>query len=270
MTLGQQISARLAAVKARLAAGWADRRPHVILHIGPHRTGTSTIQATIRANRSAMPQGIGTLVHKDPPLLAATKLTMDVLSPDAAHASALLIRAMVGQIARLSAQHRVTIISEEDLLGRLPTRREFKGLYPLVEMTLPHVLAGLRDENVRVTVVWLHRDYEDWLESIFQRRFNFAPPLPYDPARFRRHYGLPIDWRGFERRLKRACAGVPVVRLSFEGDAASGIMGQGLFRLAGMSDAEIAAMKHARPKHTSPTRKTIARFAGEDGEGSKE
>jgi hypothetical protein len=261
MTLRRQISAQVASSTARLSAGWVDERRRVILHIGPHRTGTTTIQATLRASRSTAPDGIGMVTKKNETHLELSRLTHNISSLDAAHVNAGRIRAAASDVARNLMRHPMTIISDEDMLGSLPTRRRIRGLYPFVEDVLPYVLAGFRDEGVRVTVAWQLRDYADWMESVYHRRNDLAPDRPFDLAGFQRRHGLPTDWRDFERRLKRACAGVRVVRLSFEEDAACGMMGSGLFRLAGLSDVAIGGLKHSRARHSAPLRDTLARFS---------
>lgn len=263
MTLSRQLNARLAAGLARLSVGWHDDRRRAVLHVGPHRTGTTTIQATLSANRSAAPDSVGVVVRKDEPQLQLSKLLHSVSSHEMARANGLRIREAAGNVAQALVKHPVTIISDEDFLGPLPARRNIKGLYPFVEETLPHVLAGFRDEGVRVTVVWQRREYSDWLESVFHRRNDLAPGRPFDSARFQKRHHLPPAWNDFERRLKRACAGVDVVRLSFEDDATSGCMGRGLFRVAGLSDTEVAQLRNSRARHSAPLRNTVSRFSGD-------
>lgn len=268
MTLRRQISAQLAAGLARVSAGWQDDRRHAVLHVGPHRTGTTTIQATLNASRCVLldsvgPDSVGVVVRKDEPQRQLSRLLHNVSSHKMARAGAGQIREATRSVAQALVKHPVTIISDEDFLGPLPARRNIKGLYPFVEETLPHVLAGFRDEGVRVTVAWQLREYSDWMESVYHRRNNLAPERPFDSARFQRRHHLPKGWNDFERRLKRACAGVNVVKMSFEDDARSGCMGGGLFRLAGLSDAAIAQMNHASARHSAPLRNTVSRLSGD-------
>lgn len=267
MTFRQQISALLGAARGwlarKLVAGPADERPHVILHIGPHRTGSTTIQATLRASGGAVPHDVNLVTRKTPAYTSLSRLTYGIRTPEAALAAADEIRAETRVFAQHIAGKWVSIISDEDLLGPLPTRRRIKGLYPNMEAILPHVLAGFADEGVRVTVAWQHRDYADWLESVYHRRWDLAPEIPFDLQKFSRRHNFPADWRDFEERLAFACADVKIARLSFEEDAASGIMGRGLFRLAGLSDVAIDNMKHSRPRHSAPMRSTLARFEGD-------
>ena len=253
--------ARLVSVKARLRAGWVDERPHVILHIGPHRTGSTTIQATMNASRGYAPNDLGLITRHDRDYLPFSRTCHGISTRREAENAAATLRRRAQVLVETKITHPVTIISDEDLLGPLPARRKIKGLYPNMTITLPHILMGLWQGGARVTVVWQRREYTDWLESVFHRRNDLDPPIPFDRQQFCRRHRLPDGWGCFEQRLRRACAGAPVVRLSFEDDAAAHMMGRGLFRLAGLSVVAIDNLEHSRPRQGSPRRTTVARFS---------
>ncbi|MGB0853462.1 MAG: hypothetical protein ACPGVA_05465 [Pikeienuella sp.] len=242
----QRMAARLASLPVRPLT--AKRR--VILHVGPHRTGTTTVQETLRASQSVMPWRVEALTRENRAVARLSGLIHNTQTRREARRKKAAVRRAAENVAALCTA-RTTIISDEDLIGALPTRRRLRGLYPFLEILFPVVLDAFEKSGAQVTVAWTPRFYPDWLESVFYRRHSAYPSTPFVPRRYRFGNGLPGAWDPFAKRFTEVCANVDLATLSFEEDVKAGIMGQGLFQLAGLSPKEIARLKHAKPQNVS-------------------
>lgn len=244
---------RLSAMLSRLPRRRPGAARRIILHVGPHRTGTTTIQHTLRKSAGRLPERVGAMTRDDEAQAELSRLIRNTNTRRGAVRRAAAVRDAASTVAGL-CKAQTTIISDEDLLGALPTRRAGRGLYPHLEVLFPAMLEGMASTGAHVTVAWAPRFYPDWLESVYYRRHNLNPTTAFRPRRYRLAHGLPANWEIFTGRLLAVCEPVDLATLSFEDDVAAGVMGQGLFRLAGFSDEEIANLAHASPKNVAHRR----------------
>jgi len=221
------------------------------VHLGPHKTGTTFIQRRMVKNRPLFGPDFQTLDKKDPTLFAL----IDVLYPPQTIAEAMAatdtIRVRAKLLGQLSADVENMLVSSEDLLGPLPTRRGISGLYPFAKITLGAMISGLEQAGEPFQFAFYQRNYRDWIGSIYRYKFRKTPERTFAPARFQQRHGLPASWDVFLRRLEKTVPPAQLHILSFEQDRATGNLGTALFDLAGLPREVQARFQPLEPVNVS-------------------
>ena len=236
--LHRQIRYRWRLLRARLARPVPDRL--LTLHIGPHKTGTTTIQHMLAANVARLAPHLAVIPRNDPALDRLARLCWRLHGQQAVAQHRDEIRRHARDLALSVRHHRHTLASHEDLMGALPTRHG-SGLYPGGAAKLRLIAQGVADAGARVEFVFYRRRYRNWLASLHRFRSARAKARP---EAFRQRFDLPRSWRACIRRLRRS---VPVTVLSFHDDQRDGRMGVGLLRHCGCSEQAIAGIAWAPP-----------------------
>ncbi|MEO0390087.1 MAG: hypothetical protein AAF218_04010, partial [Pseudomonadota bacterium] len=180
----------------------------VVLHIGFHKTGTSSVQAVLRANRAALKRHVAIrlkpqikeLLHgargystwRDGWSLAKTQRRWDAL------------------LAGLPAMpRRVLIVSAEELAGHMPGRGALADYSAAVDLTQVYV-DGVRARfpEAEITVHVGLRQAEDWLRSAYWEHVK-SSSMVLDEAEFVAHYRAAADLAAVADRIAEQ-AGVPV------------------------------------------------------------
>lgn len=167
----------------------------IIIHAGFHKTGTSSLQATLRENRVAMKQQVALRLRwhmKD--LVAATRgystwrdpLTMIKVQ----HRFGTMMNALPGM------PRRTLIISAEELAGHLPGRGDLADysaapvlLYAFWE------IARARYPNAEILIYLSTRAPEAWLASAYWEHVK-ASNMTMDFAEFAQTYRKAADLDG--------------------------------------------------------------------------
>lgn len=223
----------------------------ILLHIGLHKTGTSTIQLQLESNRNMFPTGYSVLLRNHRLLHKLTRDISEVRSVEQARKQGEHFRDVSNQIARKYCNSDNTLISHEDIMGPIPTRGNILGLYPFVEAVLPNVLQGFSDAGKDVSVVLYLREYKDWLGSVYRYRFRDNPDRQFAPRRYKEKHQLPNDWNGFLERLNVAVAPHPIHVISFEEDRATASFGSSLYSLWGLGENLQKNMKPVMPQNVT-------------------
>lgn len=221
-----------------------------LIHIGPHKKGSTYIQQMMKVNADLFPDTHTAHPKSDPLFGGLQSLTINIHS-DADLAKRLpAIQDTSTQIARgLSANN--TLFSSEDLLGPVPTLAGVSGLYPFLDQTLPAIQSAFLTEDIEVQFFCYIREYGDWLRSVHAHKFR-GRERPFAPRKFKERSALPRDWSDFLARL-RACLGpTGLAYQSYESDAASARFGSALFRHFGLSDDVLDQMDWIAPVNVSP------------------
>ncbi|MFQ5439567.1 MAG: hypothetical protein ACE5DK_12150, partial [Paracoccaceae bacterium] len=143
------------------------------------------------------------------------------------------------------------LITHEGLPGPLPGRKQMKGLYPQAQLIVPAIVAGLCASGAEVTVVFYKRRFRDWQASLYRYRFRDHPERGYNPGRFAARTGLPQGWDDVLGRLRDALRETEFSVVSFEKDRKNGLLGRALYRIWGLSDAEISRLRRLAPRNVS-------------------
>lgn len=136
----------------------------VVLHLGFHKTGTSSVQALLRANADRMPAGVAVLVQADPRL---KPLEEACRAADAGRLDLVAVEAESQRLLGVLAAGPATwLVSSEDLLGRIPSSRDGTEVYgnaPAILAALARGLAGAELSGIVYT-----RDHAPWVDSLYR------------------------------------------------------------------------------------------------------
>ncbi len=180
----------------------------VILHVGAHRTATTTFQRHVAANRDSL--------TKARTVFWGPKITRGGLFRNMTNGSAPILpwqaKRMRKRVAlRVEALRqdgvRRLILSDENMLGCLRTGLEETGLYPGAGKRIGGIAQAFQGH--RVTIGLGVRCYSNWWSSALAFRLMRGGPLPR--ATLREHMVTqPRRWRKVVEEIARA---VPDARL---------------------------------------------------------
>ncbi len=230
-------------------------RPRIVFHIGPHKTGTTSIQALLRTNRRRLRPSCHILLAKDPPLRGFLNKTNRASRKGNTKGLASGLKSSAEAIAAEALTHPLTLVSSEDLMGRLPTRFGRVGLYPLAAPLLSSLSSACRNLGVDATFVIYQRDMDSWTESLI-RQLN-DPEVDAAPQAFRIAHGLEETWEGLTHRVREAVAPAPLLVISFEEEVQSKRLGTALVQNAGVPQRVIAHLKWPRPRNVRSSQSAI-------------
>lgn len=225
------------------------RRPEqrkIVLHLGVHKTGTTTIQRTLQVSRSRLPINTEVVPRTNKRLAEMAAITNDIRNVADAEAASTALELLATQLAGNFSMVERLLISHEDLLGVLPGKGDIKGLYPFAETFLPPLISGLQKMGASVEVVIYVRDFKDWQRSIFRHLNRADPTRRYAPRKFAERHDLPGNWSVFRSQIATALSSVPVHFVQFEDDRSTGTLGTALYRYLGLSVEERSRL-HSLP-----------------------
>ena len=231
----------------QLARGPRNNR-RIVLHVGPHKTGTTFIQRMAEANACNLPidysvmprrtlelEVVKTLIRR-----AQTKADMIKAVPD--------IRNGARVLGGLCAHADCSLISHEDILGAIPATRDCVGLYPFHEIALRAVYDGLTESGASVNCYVYRRPMPDWLRSHFRYVQKRALPSPFAPRAYAERLSFPFNWNVVFNRLAAALPAGRFHELAFNDERDTSFVGHGIYRAMGLSDAEIDALDMIEPQ----------------------
>jgi hypothetical protein len=200
------------AVRQLAAAGAACRRGaglllKVILHIGAHRTGTTTLQRILRENQHNLSQ-MG-ILHWGPERTRSGLFAGLVKHPErldeADHRRAAAASALIrDEIARLrDGGAQALIVSEENMIGSMRDNLDTGRLYPGLRPRLDRFRAAFAADCTRVVLAL--RSYDGYWASALAYAIPLGQPVP-DAARRAALAEQPRSWR---RVLTDAAAAFP-------------------------------------------------------------
>lgn len=141
----------------------AQGKKHIIVHIGPHKTGSTAVQQCLAANRSVLAQA-GILFLHD----GATHDAAMLLAKEDFETAEERLRAIGTIIA--GAEAETVILSQEDFCGDLPGRLRRKAIYPNLTKNLRIIARAFHPHQVRF--VFFERDKDSWLLSCYHQNLK--------------------------------------------------------------------------------------------------
>ncbi len=132
----------------------------VHIHLGPHRTGSSSVQAFIRENRnSSTVRGLKPIYDKD--FTSAAKHCARQNN----EAAAFLLRRVSERL--INAPFSEFIVSAEDFCGQLPGRQSRRVIYPYLLQNLRLIEENLGPHECKF--YFFLREPDDWIRSVYNQ-----------------------------------------------------------------------------------------------------
>ena len=218
----------------------------VLAHLGLMKTGTTTIQSTLRRNAGVL-KGRVAVATCDEPTAAVRRYGQRLVQKARRDAEAGLREALAGLRAGLERDGApVAVISDETLYCRL-VYSETGDLFDWTRRALPLVARAFEGHDLRF--VFYVREPEAWTRSAWRQMVKRARcTLDFDAWR----KGIPFEpaWR--ERFAEvQAVAGAPVDVLDMDSEAEDGRLGAGLLRLAGLDAADLDRIAWSEPRNVA-------------------
>lgn len=130
----------------------------VIIHIGPHKTGTTSIQAALARGRSVLEKHDIAYLHNTVTVALAKQLcaqNYEAASESVSELSNAISVLPQGQV----------LISNEDFSGHFPGRAASRRIYRTLLKNLQLIAKNLEPHRVRF--IFFERDQEEWLFSCY-------------------------------------------------------------------------------------------------------
>lgn len=228
-----------------------------LVHIGFHKTGTTSFQKLLAENRALLGPGIGLLNHNDAallPLQAACRAYDGRRSPAA---GARIVREMVRALDGLKAAgFDRALISSEMLSGPIPAPHRRGVFYESAPDIAAYLCEGLRAAGCRARFAICTRETRSWAVSLhghLLRSRGLREPLAAFLAR--------LDAQGFalEEAARAVAARLGRVEIRRMEDDFGTRLGPGtsVLHLAGLDDAALAAWQPVPRQNSGLARETV-------------
>tara|TARA_R110002096_G_scaffold377058_2_gene570919 strand:- start:1234 stop:1875 length:642 start_codon:yes stop_codon:yes gene_type:complete len=195
-------------------------------------------------NRHTLPRGVQ-IIRKSDPLFRAMMMAC-VLQAKGEQDTTALIAQLASELARdISGDY--ILMSDEDILGPLPSRFKYNPLYGGAMSYLPLIQSAFRAAGHDIQFVFYIRTYMDWLRSLYRFQYADQPDRAFAPKRYKQKRNLPDDWVALREQLTHALGSDGVTFIDYQTDRQNGHLGTALFKMCGMSDAQINALHWIDP-----------------------
>lgn len=240
----------------------------VILHPGFHKTGTSTVQAALHANRAALARHLRVVLR---PGMAALCEAARAWSATRDPLDMALYTYEAAQLAGTWAPDdpRPVLLASEDLAGHMPGRLGLTSYdaTPALMRTLVETVQQVHPDAA-FTFYFSTRSAGPWLASCHAQHLA-ATRMTLDARDYASRYSASADLDAITGRVARAVAPHPVHRCALE-DGRDRPLGplDPLLDAIGLSGPARAALVPASPANTAPdeaTRAALLRLNRGDG-----
>lgn len=173
----------------------------VILHPGFHKTGTSSLQACLAANRAALAPYCRIVLQDEltPPLRHATRFCLEHDPLDLASFTATFAETCQ-KLAREDAQ--TLVMSCEGLSGRTPGKNGVKtyAAAPPLAFAMQDAIRAVWGRKTDLTLLYTTRDAESWLSSAWRHNL-WGYRVTEDFPAFREIYGKAADFTAITSQI---------------------------------------------------------------------
>ena len=222
----------------------------VVLHIGFHKTGTTSIQRTLRTNRAVLKaKFIQGLKWRFPLLINAARGYSTY--GDAMSLAKFSIR-LDALLAELPAfKHRGFVMTCEELAGHIPGRAELQN-YGAAVALMKEIREAFerRYERPDLHFVFTTRAPEPWLESAYWEHVK-SSSMTLSLEEFRAQFSEAAQFTKVLDEIEKVVAPYPLSRIALE-DCADHRLGPAdpILRLAGLTDDDLANLEAIGPANT--------------------
>ncbi|SEW03769.1 hypothetical protein SAMN05444851_1015 [Aliiroseovarius sediminilitoris] len=195
-------------------------RPHVIVHAGFHKTGTTSLQDFLSQNRAPLSPFFDYYGQRDfMNAGAAARLYAQRPFPHRLYLFRKAFRTFLASIP----DHEVIILSRESFSGGMPGHRMLGGrmitsYLPAAQKLARTIVKELRlrfGPDVAITFLYTTRDREDWLRSVHGHLLR-SIRLTDDFDTFRGRFSAGIGPVDEARRMAKTLSPIPVVTAALE------------------------------------------------------
>jgi hypothetical protein len=162
----------------------AQDRKQVIVHIGPHKTGSTAVQQCLAANRGVLSQAGILFLHNH-----ATHDAAMLLAREDFETAEERLRAIATIISGADAE--TVILSHEDFCGDLLGRSRRKAIYPRLTKNLRIIARAFHPHQVRF--VFFERDEDSWILSCYHQHLKHRT-LFSSIEGFGAHFNEGLSW----------------------------------------------------------------------------
>lgn len=156
----------------------------VIVHIGPHKTGSTFIQNSLNENADSLKkQGVRFLHDSD---IHGAAMSMVKENYKEAEEKLKAISRVIGNFPE-----EKIILSQEDFSGDLVGRTLKRKVYPKLTKNIRVIARSLRPH--RVKFVFFVRDEDEWIRSCYVQHLKFRTKF-FSLNDFRNHYDVNFRW----------------------------------------------------------------------------
>lgn len=183
----------------------------VIVHVGPHKTGSTAIQAWLGNNREYLSENDILFIHtKETHQIARLLIRENYID------AATRLRELASKISGLNKE--TIILSQEDFAGDLPGRSKKRSIYSRLLKNLRIIQRALEPHDV--TFVFFERSEIDWMKSCYHQNLVMRTTFSSFPEFLAFFRDLPT-WNEVLQKavssLKTSLKIVPYSRSSEEG-----------------------------------------------------
>ena len=184
----------------------------ILVHMGPHKTGSTAIQAALQENADALGAHGIRFLHDSKTHDAAISLAREDFETAEEQ-----LKAISKSISNLKESH--VILSQEDFSGELIGRSRRRQIYPRLTKNMRILSRALRPHRVRFA--FFKRAEQDWLRSCYHQHLKFRTRFS-DFSDFEAFYGAGFSWE--EKLTKpRETFGDRLIEIPYETSPSSGI-----------------------------------------------
>jgi hypothetical protein len=171
--------------------GEENKKKRVMVHVGPHKTGSTSVQKWMQECKPFLAKRKTVLLHN-----AETHRAARLLCSQKFEEAEELLESISAKISVLDAE--TVILSQEDFAGDLPGRTRARAIYPRLAKNLRVIRRALGFH--RVEFIFFERDPIEWLRSCYNQHLIHRTAFHSFDA-FTEFLGGPPDW---DRILLRA------------------------------------------------------------------
>lgn len=230
----------------------------VYLHIGFHKTGTTSLQALLEHNRNRFGADVAIFNHNSDALMPIQRACLAFARTPGPETGAAISDHLAQLLAAEAAQgRRKVLVSSEMLSGPVPALHRAGPLGGHAVQIAPWLRTAV--EGYRAVFCLYIRDQQRWLASLH--------------AHLLRSRGIRLTQRAFVQRVEAqgfrieelaeatsaALGGANVLRMEDEIATRLG-PGTGFLELAGFDDAVLADLEPVTPQNTGLSKQTVARM----------
>jgi hypothetical protein len=186
-------------------------RKKVIVHIGPHKTGTTAIQNWMQTNRRYLSAN-GICFLSSAKTYRAAKLLAEASYQEASE----ILQSLSSLIAEVVEP--TIILSHEDFSGELPGRGRQRAIYPRFLKNLRTLKRSLTPHDI--TFLFFERSEDDWLLSCYHQHLRHRTQF-HDFEDFKNFLTKP-SWPDLLSKV-HPVIGDALVAIQYDGNSAAGV-----------------------------------------------